>query len=436
MLHKKSETFIGISLRKGVKPHNVTVVYILATIVMILAALPSVILPLFLQEEIGISKGNQGVINTSIAIVNEIMGMICVGFVGLLSDKFGRKRLVSYGFLFAGIFFALLGLSGKAGNLFGLGGLPTVFIARWLLGIALLFIWPLIQAILTDYTYPEGRGKIMAIMGFAFTFGSMLAFALFSKLPALIGVINVFLLAGIISLIFSTVTSFGVVDVMGEKERKKVEWKRIIPVLKESSGLKLTYASAFAARADVIILGMFVMIWVTKVAADFGKTPSQAVAEGGMVIGISSAVGLLSYALWGYMAEKLGRLPTLAFGLFSSGVAYMLIGLIDNPFSKPFLICTLLCALGIHSEGVGAMTLTSDLSPRELVGSILGAYNSFGAVGVIVFLELGGFLFDYVSNTLPFVLTGAADFFVFLYAVMRWKKIRTEEMRARGLLVE
>jgi MFS family permease len=169
------------------------------------------------------------------------------------------------------------------------------------------------------------------------------------------------------------------------------------------------------------------MTWVVKVARDFGKTPMQAVADGGVVVAIATGLGMLSYPLCGVLAEKWGRLPVLAAGLAFSGVGYILTVVVADPFSLELKLCVSLFAIGIPAAHVGANSLMGDLAPRDMIGSVLGGYHTCAAVGIIVFVQAGGPLFDHVGHTSPFIFTGIADLLVLLCALALWKRLAQEE---------
>ena len=63
----------------------------------------------------------------------------------------------------------------------------------------------------------------------------------------------------------------------------------------------------------------------------------------------------------------------------------------------------------INAGLTGANTLVSDVSPKNLLGSILGGLNSMRLIGVLFFHQVGGFLFDNVGYGAPFLLKGIAS---------------------------
>ena len=133
------------------------------------------------------------------------------------------------------------------------------------------------------------------------------------------------------------------------------------------------------------------------------------------------------YPLWGYLADKVGRLQILLFGLIFSGTGYVLTIFIDNPFSLGMKVCAVIFGIGFNACSVAATTITSDVAPRNLIGSVLGGYHTVAAVGIVVFLQTGGILFDRIAHCSPFVLTGSADLFAAIFIMSLWKNAIKEQ---------
>ena len=424
----KGTTCLGINLHEGVTRANFIMLSFIAFLCMTMNIIPTVLQPFFLQEVIGISRQHIGKINASLSVLVEITIVLLVGVIGILSDKIGRRGLLVAGFALTGLFLLCFGSSHIISDFIGVNQpLLMVYVFRFFIGFSMLLVWPQMQSLFTDYTYIMGRGKAMAVMGFMFTAGSLFCFSFIARLPKIIGLYNVFLLSMLIGIGASIISRAGLVELVDKREKEKVNWKEVFKILKESPCLKITFSAAFASRADVVILGMFTMIWAIKVAREFGRTPMAAMAEAGVIVAMAGAIGLLLYPLWGYLVEKIGKLKILALGLFFSGSGLTLMVFITDPFSIWMKLCVLIFALGVNGAGVGASTLTSNIAPRNIIGSVLGGYHTAAAIGIMFFVQAGGFLFDHLAHSMPFVLTGIADLLVVVFILITWKKAHAEE---------
>jgi len=424
----KGAVFLGINLREEVTRLNFITLSFMAFLCMTMNILPVVLQPFFLQEVIGISRQHIGKINASLSVLVEITTIFLVGAIGVLSDKIGRRSLLIVGFTLTGIFILGFGSSHIIADFIGINKpLLLVYVFRFFIGFSMLLVWPQMQSLFTDYTYIMGRGKAMAVMGFMFTAGSLFCFSFFARLPKIIGLYNSFILSMAIGIVAAVVSRGGLVDVVYRNKKEKVRWKEVFRILKESPCLKITFSAAFASRADVVILGMFTMIWAIKVAREFGRTPMQAMAEAGITVAMASVIGLICYPVWGYFVERWGKLKTLALGLFLAGSGFTLMAFITNPFSIWMKLCVLIFAMGVNGAGVGASTLTSNIAPRNIIGSVLGGYHTAAAIGIMFFVQAGGFLFDHLAHSMPYVLTGIADLLIVVFILITWKKAHAEE---------
>ena len=72
-------------------------------------------------------------------------------------------------------------------------------------------------------------------------------------------------------------------------------------------------------------------------------------------------------------------------------------------------LCVAFMGLGIAGAVTGANTIASEVSPRPLLGSVLGGLNSMHPLGVLFFLQVGGLLFDKVGYNAPFMMKGIVN---------------------------
>jgi len=75
---------------------------------------------------------------------------------------------------------------------------------------------------------------------------------------------------------------------------------------------------------------------------------------------------------------------------------------------------------------VAGLTLTSDVSPKKYLGSVLGGLNTMMPLG-LVFVQLGGFLLDEFGYWAPFLMKGLMDFVCVGYILIFRKSIMQEK---------
>jgi MFS family permease len=61
--------------------------------------------------------------------------------------------------------------------------------------------------------------------------------------------------------------------------------------------------------------------------------------------------------------------------------------------------------------------LAIDQTPKDVRGSVLGAFGMVGGIGIVFFVLIGGLLFDAVGPHAPFVFIGAGNIVLFGYAL-------------------
>ena len=426
-----SQKLLGIDIPEGLRKSNFYALFLSTAFIMAVYMIPTIVLPRFLKEVIGVPQKSFGEINSAIQNIGTITSILFLSLIGSLSDRHGRKILLLSGLSGATLSFILYYYSPVIGNFLGINPLWLVFLFSLLLSLSMTFAFPQIVTLVADYTDRRSRGKSMAIMSTMMGVGITLSFIFFSLIQKRIGSANVFLIGAFFMFLTLIVVKFFIVDHMPHKSKEMPvkrnsvikTWKEDSSVIEKSQGLKVCFFSHFAASSDRIMLGVFLNIWVVRVAGDFNITPAKATAMCGIIIGLSSMVALVSTMFWGIFVDRFGRMPVLAFGLLSSGIGFSLIGIISNPFSLEVKLCGILTGLGVAAVSVSTSSLTADFAPKKILGSVFSISNAIGFLGTLFFVQLGGFLFDYVGFSRPFSLVGAIELIAFIYVISKWKHV-------------
>lgn len=426
-----SKKILGIDIPSGLSKRNFSALFISTGLVMMVYMIPTIILPRLLKESIGIPEADFGRINSITQNIDTVTSILFLSLVGSLSDKHGRKILMLIGLLGVSVAFTLYSCSLPVGVFFKVNPLWFVFLFQFVLSFSMIFVFSQLMTLVADYTERRSRGKAMAISSTMIGIGITISFVFFSQLQKQIGVTNLLLVGALLTSLTFLIVKFFIVDRMPHKEREISakrnstikNWKEVSSVVEKSPGLKVCFFTSFVTSSANIILGAFLTIWAVKVAGNFNLTPAEATAFGGMVIGLSSLVALVSTFFWGMLVDRYGRMQVIATGLLLNGIGFFLIGMTSNPFSSEVKLYGVLTGLGSAGVSVGFTSLLADLAPKKILGSIFGISTAIGSLGTLFFFQLGGFLFDYVGFSSPFSIVGIADLIAFTYAISKWKQV-------------
>lgn len=303
--------------------------------------------------------------------------------------------------------------------------MAIVFLTKAIMSIGGVSYLVTTAILLGDYTNPRSRGKAFAMAGLMAGIGTFIAHLGLAQLPKYMKIESIFVYAGLITLIAMLISKVGLTEVKKSKGKKeKVNWREILLALKNSPGLRLCYAGAFVSKMDNAILAVFTMVWVLRAAKDFGMTFPQATAQGGITLAIFSITNILTKPFWGILVDRLGRVPSLVLSLAFGGLGYFLIGFgIEDPFSTSMKLSIALCGLGASGDGTASSTLTVDLAPKKNLGVIMGGYAMVNSIGMVIMIPLGGFFFDLLGYSSPFIIVGFADWIVMSFALIIWNKV-------------
>jgi len=413
--------FAGIDIPVGLRATNFFALYLASWIMGCLMTLPVVIQPVFLKETIGIPEGLAGSINSGLQNMSQVATILFIGLVGVASDKYGRRIFIVAGFILCFIFYIVFGHSKDIAMLLGIGSvqgqLVCVYLIRFIIGIGLVMSHPQFVTMVTDYTVEQGRGKGMALHAIMISLGALSVYGLFTQIATKTGVLGLLYLGGLLAVGGALVAGLGLVDKMPDVRMKQAGIKEASRAVSKSFALKVSYFAAFVTRADIAIPSTLLIVWMVSVADRFGYTPVEATARGGFILMVSSLFRLVSFYALGIMLDRIGRTPVLIATLLLAGIGYILIAVVENPFSNGMFVYVCLLGFGKNGAIVAANTLASDAAPKPMRGSILGGLNTIGALGIIFFLQACGYLFDNISYQSPFLFKGA---FNVLFGIWVW----------------
>ncbi|MDP7420044.1 MAG: MFS transporter, partial [Gammaproteobacteria bacterium] len=201
--------------------------------------------------------------------------------------------------------------------------------------------------------------------------------------------------------------------------------KPVLQLIKEgikagrNKRIAIAYLGAFAARADMAIITLFVILWVIQASGAAGLDTAQAQARGGLFVGVCSMSAVVWAPIFGFLSDKLDRLTitVLAFGLATIGYGWL--GTLDDILSLQLAIPALiLVGIGQSSTALACIVLLGQESPSDLRGSVFGLQSFCGALGILAISSGGGYLFDLVGPGMPFIAVAFANALVFAVSII------------------
>ncbi len=64
-----------------------------------------------------------------------------------------------------------------------------------------------------------------------------------------------------VALIGAWLANRSLVDVAEVSENRKIPWREVYRLVKGDQRLRLTFMSAFSSRNDLVLIGLFLMLW-------------------------------------------------------------------------------------------------------------------------------------------------------------------------------
>ncbi len=278
-------------------------------------------------------------------------------FSGALSDIYGRKQIILFGFFT----FSLASLFCAASTNIGL-----FLAARVLQGLGSAFISPIIMAIIGDVFPYRERGRVMGGYGASTTAGIALG-PLVGGFLAIIDWRLVFLLLCLFSGLLGVIYLIPISATQGEGSLKDV-FSKIGGVLKNK---------------DVLLLcsiGLLVFFGTIATMTFLSDTLKVSVSEDkiGILLSTFGFLGIVMAPIAGYLTDFIGRKKTLLIGLIFMLGAFVIFMQVSS--YRSFFVPLAILGIGSTTIFTSLNTLIVECVP-ESRGAASSVYNSFRFLG-------------------------------------------------------
>lgn len=417
--------FGPVRLMPGVLPRHVGA-YLWAAFVSIgLFTYATTMQPYLFEVNIGVPVGDRGVVSGDLQFWQEIVTLLCVGLFGAWSDRVGRRAVYVVGFLVTGLAYAAYPFANDLGQL---------LIYRLIFAIGIAALGGMLATVLADYPVDADRGKLTGISFFLNAVGALLFFAVLTKLPQFYqgygateteaGRFAYLSIAAVC--VVSALVMLGLKPGRPEQVTERLPLRTLLVQGLEAGKrprIALAYAASFAARADLVIVALFLSLWVQTAAVADGATPAEASARQGALFGIVQGMAMLWAPFFGWLADKVDRVTLVIIATVLSIIGYGWMGLTPDPaMGAAAFGAAALLGIGQASGILASQVLIGQEAPGAIRGAVIGMVGFFGALGILAISKVGGYAFDEWRPGAPFIIMAAAN--VILLGFAAWVRTR------------
>jgi MFS family permease len=381
--------------------------------------------PYLLQVNVGVPVEQRGAVSGNLQFWQEIITLLCVGLFGAWSDRVGRRIVYITGFLITGLAYAAYPFADDVGQL---------LIYRVIYAVGVAALGGMLATVLADYPVDADRGKLTGISFFLNAVGALIFFAVLTRLPEMYqgfgateteaGRFAYLTIAAVC--VLSALVMLGLKPGPPDQVTQRLPL-RILLAQGLAAGRKpriaLAYAASFAARADLVIVALFLSLWVQTAAIADGATAAEASSRQGALFGIVQGCAMLWAPVFGWMADKLDRVTLVIIATVLSIVGYGWMGFTPDPaIGGAAFGAAAMLGVGQASGILASQVLIAQEAPSAIRGAVIGMVGFFGALGILAISKIGGITFDEWRPGSPFIIMAAANVLLLGYAA--WVRTR------------
>lgn len=417
----ENQKFGSLALAPGVSRGHVRTLLFAAFTTLGLVTFIGVATPYVLNANLHIPQAEQGRLSGNLVVWTEITQLLTFSLFGVIADRIGRRQVYALGYLVLAIGYALYPFATTTGEL-------TVYRIVYALGIAATTC--MLATVVSDYPQERSRGRMVAVVGIFNGLGVVMFAALLAKLPKILvergydpviaGRYTMGLVA-LIGLVSALVIALGLkpgLEVSKEQRPSVSELVKSGFRAMRNPRIALAYSSAFVARGDLVILGTFTLLWGQSAAMADGFSAAAAIEKGRIPFIVAQSTALLWAGVIYFIIDRFNRVSALAICMALAAAGYLSMFFVHDPMLRSSLPLFALLGLGQISAFFGATILIGQEAPIAERASVVAAFNFCGAIGILVTSKLGGWLFDHVGPSSPFIMIGVLNLAVLVAAIV------------------
>lgn len=328
-------------------------------------------LPIYLPKQ-EFSNVVVGMIAAAYPVTETIFGPV----IGILADRFGRRRWIYVGLTISTVVLFAFSMSTNVGYL---------IIIHAVQGVAAAMIIVSTLAMVTDISTLSNRGREMGIYDFANLGGYVIGIFVAVILARTHSLVAPFYFGSALAAIGAVFAYFKVKDQETQSRHS---------ALSPLQTLRLLLSNRRAAAMFPIWLSVTTFIGM---ALTFGPRQSSSPLLAGSLLAGLVLVLALTQPFFGHLSDTYGRDRLMMLGMLSLiglfvTVIAMLRGNLKLMFVAPFLA---IFGVGSFAFAPAALASLGDLAPEKGRGTTMGVYSVVISLGTIIGPLLGGYMLDH-----------------------------------------
>ena len=415
-----------IWLSPGVRPVHVWTLFYTGAMTIAFINVLNLLNPYILREHLGMATSGHGDFTGNVYVATELVTMLLAVFIGVSSDRVGRRPVFVTGFLIITIGMLIMPMIET----------PWAYtVLRLCMSAGIGMCTTMVGSLCADYPQNAHRGKFISANGLASGLGIILVASFgISQLPQFLvgrGATSVqagdytFWITGTLAFVTALVARLGlrpgrVLQAENDAGRPVGELARIgFAEIRKNSRLVLGCGATFLSRGDLTVLATFFSLWLMALGADNSMETAAAQGITGRLFGLSQVAMLLSLPFIGMLVDRLDRVTGLCIAMALAAAGYFALGLVGDPFNSPMIYPAVL-SMGVGEAAmiVSVPAMIHQEAPLQMRGSIIGVMAAFGGLGIVLNIKIAGLLFDGFSYQAPFLWMGIVNVAMLVWAVI------------------
>jgi len=416
-----------IRLAQGIAPSHVLAFACVAISALSLTVFLNFMQPYLLHGQIAVAGGQTGRLTSHLAMMQEILVLCCVGPLGALCDRAGRRTVFALGLIVVAVALILYSYAASVAALFA---------ARAIFALGTAATSATLATVAADYPDNASRGKFLGLMLITQQLAILLLVAtIAARLPAWLVARGIdpieagrltFRAAAGLGILGAVLAYLGLARVRpgasaSRNQGSLASLGLIADHIRRNPAYLMVVGVAFIARGDAAIMSGFLSLWVVRNATAAGIDTPGAMHLAGFLLSAATTCSVASACLAGLIADRVNRMAALAASLALAGAGNILLLGVHSFAHWPAICLVGIIAAAEVAVVVCGQAVLGEQTPAALRGAAIGVFSMFGSLGVLILTFAGGLLFDLVAGAAPFVMLGAVNLAAGAAAFWVWR---------------